>query len=88
MMIVSRDARCPTVLLPFMGQFLHTLVQEYVPINTRGQSDKSAEIVGEVALIGKAGLQRRFNGRNALFQQFLGFVNANVFQVTVRRDAL
>ena len=51
-------------------------ILEDVLVNTRSQSNKSVEIIGEMALIGEAGLQRRLNGGNALFQKLFGLADA------------
>ena len=49
---------------------------------------ETGKVIGEMALVGKSRLQRRFHRRRALFQQFFRPANAEAFQIAVRRNAL
>ena len=82
--MVKRAAAWPLARSFLMGGSL--LLCENLSVGPGGQADKAAEIVGEVALVGKAGPQGRLSGRDALLQQLLRLADPQALQVVVGRD--
>lgn len=58
-----------------------------VPVLSGREAEKASEVVGEVTLVGKSGLQCNFCRHNALLQKTLGFVDAKRFQIAVWSEA-
>lgn len=68
--------------------FALSLVQKNLSVNAGGQADEAAEVIREMALVGKARPQRRLQRRDALSEEFFRLADADILEVAIRREPL
>lgn len=61
---------------------------KHLPVDAGRQTDKALEVVGEVALVGKACQKSRLRIRDALLRQLTGLSDADAFQIAIGGNAL